>query len=266
LQNLAKLAIAKPGTQFTNEGTEGRMTAAYNATLKRMFDPERAGREGAEFTPHVDKVWHMPGALPELHAEENARIVSHKAKAFVAAQVLGLLRPEQHDRRRFTRISTLGHGVRGGVDTELAESHDTWEVYKGLTAHVQATRSTLDIWQRRIGAPAEDIASHAVHGPLVDPATLMTLLSPAQVRTDAVGQRDAAVVNILVAWIGMVRELVEAQGTGLSVPARESRAEDMVNAAREAFFERVRGERFSEEVMRRFDTLFAQAYDAVFAK
>jgi hypothetical protein len=267
LQNLSKLAVARGATDYADAGTDGRMTAAYNATLARMFDPARADREGAEFTPHVDKTWHLPGALPELHAELDKRIMGDKAKAYVAARALGLIHLEVDERHnlRMARIATHGYGVRDGVDDVIAESHDPWAVYNGMTGHVGATRSALSIWERKLQAPAAAGAPHGLRDALLDPATLMTLFAPAQVRNDAVRERDAAVRSLAVAWIGMVGDLIEAQEAHLSERARKTKAQETVRAAQEGFFAHVREEQLSAEVMRSFDSLFAQASDSVFA-
>lgn len=266
LQNLSKLAVAQSATTYADAGTDGRMTAAYNATLARMFDPTRADREGAEFTPHVDKSWHLPGALPELHSELDERIMGDRAKAFVAARTLGLIHlevDEKHDLRT-ARISTHGYGV-SGVDHVLADSHDPWAIYKGMAGNVGATRSALAIWERQLKSPAAAEAPHPAQDALLAPDTLMALFAPAKIRNDAVRERDAAVRSLTVAWIGMVSDLIETQEAHLSERARKTKAAETVRAAQEAFFARVRNEQLNPEVVRSFNSLFSQASDQALA-
>lgn len=265
LQDFAKLSLAKGPTDYTSANADGRMTAAYNATVERMLDPTRAGREGAEFTPHVDKSWHLPGALPELHSGHGEAIAREKSRAFVVANTLGLVKYEVDDRHRLARISTLGHGIRGGVDEILAESHDPWVVFKAMSKNINAVRSSIAVWDRKVDAPAADAPSHPVFKKLVDAETLLALYALAQVRNDAVKDRETAVREMTVAWTELLRDLVERQESTKSPRARNSLVTDTIETARESFFQRVGDEGYSHEVMRAYETVFAQALDSVFA-
>lgn len=265
LQNFAKLMVATEATDVTSGTTEGRMTRAYNATIQRMLDPARMGREGAEFTPHVDKTWHLPGALPELHAALDERITTDKSRAFVIAHALQLVTFETESRSHIARITTLGRGIRDGVDEVIAGSHDAWAVYRGITGHLNAVRSSLAVWERDVKSVATDAESHPCFKALTDPNTLMAIFAPARVRNDAASARDDAVRDAAVAWIGLLREVVEFQESRTSSGARAQLVGDSVDAARKGFFDLVQKGGESTEVKRTFRTLFAQAFDSEFA-
>lgn len=265
-QNFAKLMVASEATEVSSGTTEGRMTRAYNATINRMLDPARMGREGAEFTPHVDKNWHLPGALPELHASLDERISTEKFRAYVIARALELVRFDADERNRIARISTLGHGIRDGIDDVVAESHDPWAVYQGMTRNIRAVRSTLAVWERKIKAPAANAASHPCFKALTNPDTLNAIFAPAQVRNEAVQAREDAVREATAAWVGLLRDVIEAQETSTSARARADMVGDAVNATRDAFFAVVRQEQHNVEVQRAYDSLFAQATDSIFAE
>ncbi len=265
LQDFAKLGLAKGRTDYTSASTDGRMTAAYNATVERMLDPDRAGREGAEFTPHVDKTWHLPGVLPELHSGQGDVIAREKTRAYVVANVLNLLKYEVDDRHRMARITTHGHGIRNGIDEVIAESHDPWLVYKSMLKNVNAVRSALAVWNRKMEAHSADALSHPVYKTLIDPVSLSLLYAPAQVRNDAVKEREDAVHAMTVSWIELLQEVVECQESSKSPRARDSMVLDAIESVREAFFERAAEDGYSDEVIKTYRSVFARAFDSVFA-
>ncbi|MEM9755465.1 MAG: hypothetical protein AAF914_05705, partial [Pseudomonadota bacterium] len=267
LQNLSKLAIARPdavGSALAE--SDGRMTRAYNAHLAKMNDPARAGREAAEITPHVDKTWHLPGVLPELHAELGERIAADKAKSFVAAAALGLVRYETDASHKTARLATRGHGVKDGVDVVLADSHDPWVVYKAMSKHAAAVRSVLAVWDRKGQSSAAEARSHPLFVALSDPKTLMAFFRISAIRNDAADSRDAATRAMAVAWIDLLRDVVERQESAVSPRARAELTTQTVDAARGAFFQLVEAEQYGAEVSTAFERVFAEAYDDVFAE
>lgn len=265
LQHFAKLSVARGAVDHAHPLPDGRMTKAYNAFLERMSDLSRAAREGAEFTPHVDQNWHLPGVLPEIHSGRDEEISTEKAKSYVAARALGLIRLETDDDARIARLSTRGYGIKGGVDMEVAESHDDWDIQQGFSGNFAAVRSSMAVWQRKADAKSTDARSHKSFKALTDPNLLMALISPAQVRNDKVDAREASVRESLVSWIKLLREIVETQEAGASPRARSGIVTDAVETARDQLFDLVREEQYSAEVTRAFDRLFAQAHDDVFA-
>lgn len=264
LQHFSKLSVAGVGADAAHPRPDGRMTVAYKAFLKRMHDTTRSSREGAEFTPHIDQSWHLPGVLPEIQAGMDEEISNQKAKSYVAMRALDLVRLEKDDTIRVARLSTHGHGIRG-VDTILAQSHDPWAVQTGFFANFDAVRSTLRVWDRKLEAASEDARSHLCFKALTKPELLMTLMAPAQVRNEGVEAREQAVRGSLEAWIGLLRDVVDAQEVSATPNARDGIVISAVEDSRNALSEQVRDGGYNQAVSQAFETLFAEAHDNVFA-
>lgn len=264
LEQLKKLAMGTEGATSVHEQIEGRYAQAYSEMVARMNDAARSRGPGAEFTPHIDKSWHKPSTLPEIFAELEDKISDGNSRSYVVARTHGLLRLES-DAGPEARFCSVGHGLSNAVDEVIAESHDPWVVYQSFTGNVASVASALDVWTKQKDKSSAGLTSHKSYKALTDIDALTAIMQTASVRNRETEQRDDAVIDMVQAWIGLMRELIAEQESALTPKKAQLALEEHVDQTRDALFENLRSEGFADDTIRVFDRLFAQGYDRALA-
>ena len=261
LQHLSKLGMGADGAATIHAETEGRYATAYGEMVQRMLDQSRSAGPGAEFTPHVDRRWHAPGALPEIFAELEQKISGNNAKAHVIARMHGLILLDTDHGTPQARFSSIGHGLRGGVDEDIVASHDPWLVQQAFMGMGHVVQAAVDFWTALRERPAAGLASHPSWAALTNPVLLFGVIQPAAARNRDAEARDEAGTKAIEAWIQTLDELIEAQGRNLTPRARRQALEAAVQKVRTALFDHIAQEGYGPETTRVFDKLFRVAFD-----
>ncbi|WP_299369788.1 tubulin-like doman-containing protein [uncultured Tateyamaria sp.] len=267
LPHLSKLAMAdSANASSVHAQTEGRLSQAYQELVDRMLDPKRSSGAGAEITPHLDKSWHMPGALPEIHRELEGKMQVDVARGYAIARLHDLIKLYRDGGVPVAQFSTVGFGLPNSFDEELAQSHDPWTVYQSFAANMPYVGGAVAFWEKVKSGSNSGLQAHPSFKSLTDPEGLMHLAMPATVRNDTADDRDAAVRDSFKAWIGLISELVDAQETGMTNRGRRIAKQECVDKARQDLMAFLREEEFEPVHIQIVERLIAQAYDDVFAQ
>lgn len=267
LPHLSKLAMADDeNSDSTYAQTEGRLSTAYQDLIARMMDRNRSGKAGAEITPHLDKSWHMPGVLPEIHAELETKMQGDVTRGYVIARMHNLIKLMRDGGVPVAHYSTVGFALKNAFDEELAQSHDPWILYKTFSAKVPFSSGAVDFWEKVKNSGGNGLTSHASFKSLMDPEGLMALAMPATVRNDQPDERDAAVRDCFAVWMQLMSELVDAQETGMTNRGRRLAKQEHIDTARATLMEYLREEETEAQHIQIIERLLAQAYDQVFAQ
>ncbi|MCA8928219.1 MAG: hypothetical protein KDC18_09120 [Alphaproteobacteria bacterium] len=265
LRHLTKLHMGSGAVASVHERTEGRLADAYNGMVARMIAARRGPGPGAEFTPHVDKTWHLPGVLPEIFSELDERISEDSASAFAAALLLGLLRRETEYGEPQVRFTTRGQGMPGAMEEIIGQSHDVWQMFRDFTHNTPVVHATREFWDHAHGRSAGSLTDHPAFAPLTDPARLIELFKLVVNRIDDTEARDETAVECLEAWIGLLQDLVAAQQPTLSPRGHRLEVQKLVDRLRPDLMESLHAEGYGPEMDRIFERVLATAYDNMFA-
>lgn len=264
LTHLTKLALAdRANSGSIHAMTDGRLSVAYQELIGRMLDPARAGKSGAEITPHIDRTWHMPGVLPEIHSELGDEWQISVARAFAIARLHDLIKLERDGGVPVTHFSTSGFGLPkpNALDEEMGQSHNPWEIYTTFAGSPAYVAGASAFWEKAKAKGSGDLLSHASFRSLTNAEGLMNLAMPTTVRDDAEDERDAMVKRSFAAWMQLMSELVDAQATGMTNRARRAAKEEHIYATRAKLLALLKEEEFDSSHIRVIKRLMAQAAD-----
>ena len=183
------IAARQPGAYFT----------AYRALVDRALAHERSnpGTPNPAFTPHLDRTWHRPGVLPEIHPQLEQAQDRDLLDAYCCGLALELLPWDTRDGRPVTLFRDWSR--RGTLDYEriIADGHDDLAVLEALR---QDPGSVAAILERRAALEAEPMPAggDTLHQGLVNPATLIRIGRLMVDRTRA-GTADLLAVGALSA-------------------------------------------------------------------
>ena len=264
LEHLKKLAMGTENATSVHEQIQGRYALAYSEMIERMNDTARSSGPGAEFTPHIDKVWHKPSVLPEIFAELDEKISDNNARSYVVARTHGLLRLET-DAGPEARFSSVGYGLRAPYDDIIVESHDPWDVFKAFTSNIPAIQSSMDVWEKQKAKKSAGLEAHRCYAALTDPEALISIVQTASVRNKNTESRDDSVVDMIEAWIGLLEELIAEQESELTPKRASLVLEQHVDSARDKLFDALRDKGYTAGMITVFDRLFGKGYDRALA-
>lgn|GEM_PF-5753201 len=265
LRHLAKLNMGSGEAASVHERAEGRLTDAYNGMVDRMIAAQRGTAPGAEFTPHIDKTWHLPGVLPEIFVELDEKISGDSASGFVVAMLHGLLRRDFEYRQPQLRFTTRGKGMRGAMDEVIGHSHDPWQMYKDFSRNTPAVHAAGDFWTFARNRPAESLQDHPSFRQLTDPAALADMLKLALNRSDEPDARDQAATACLEAWMNLLLDLIAVQMPAISRRGHRQELQQIIDEAGPRMLEALRADGHGPELDRAFERIYSTAYDDVFA-
>lgn len=265
LQHLSKIGMAEDGTNSVHARTEGRYAKAYGDMVQKILEAERSSNKAMEFTPHTDRRWHRPGALPEVFEELEQKISDHGSKAYVVAQLAGLLKQEDDEGDKQTRFSTVGFGLKTPQDAVLVSSHDAWRVYQAFSEHSALSRSAMDYWNLQQDKLAESEGTHPLIGKMTSAEKLLEILKISSVRNRDVEERDTTTQAALGAWMDLLQAAVDAQEASLTPKGRRNKFVQHVDDARIATLAMAKQEGYESQQLSVFERLFGLAYDNTFA-
>ncbi len=266
LRHLAKLNIGSGETDSIHERAEGRLADAYNGMVTKMIAARRGAGPGSEFTPHVDKTWHLPGVLPEIFMELDAKISGDSAAAFVIAMLHGLLRRDFEYSEPQVRFTTRGRGMRGAMEEVIGQSHDPWQMYKDFSRNTPVVHAAKEFWDFTISRNADSLTEHSSYRHLTDPANIIELFKLVGNRADEPENRDDAAIACLQAWMGLLQSLAAAQKPTLTPRGHRMEMQKLVDDLGPSLLEALRAEEYGPEMERIFDRVYSTAYDNVFAQ
>ena len=156
LADLSKLDPGLEGHNNISARQPGVYYRAYREMVDRALAHERAdpGSPNPVFTPHLDRAWHRPGVLPEIHAELEAQQDQGLMDAYVCALALDLLPWAERDGVPVTLFRD--HAREGTLDFEqiIAKVQDDLAVLELLGREPGMVTSVLERRDRLTAAPA----------------------------------------------------------------------------------------------------------------
>ncbi len=169
LSDLRKLEPGLKGNTNVAAPQPGIYYQAYRQLVDAALRHEREspGTPNPHFTPHLDKRWHRPGVLPEIHPEIQAQQEQARFDAYVAGIALDLLAWEERGGRPVTVYRDYSR--RGAADYErvLMALQDDLAVLEQLRAEPAVVESILD----RLRALVETVGRPGEADPLYEGLT-----------------------------------------------------------------------------------------------
>ena len=267
LTHLSKLHPGDDRSRTVHAKDEGRMHDEYRQMVDRMIQARRMDTTG-DFTPHVDRNWHLPGALPEIFADKEEAIDDALARAFVIASTHELLIPDTSHGEPVFHYSSEGMGLPRGkaIDAgEVATGSDLFDAYQVFKTKAQLVHASVDFWEFTSNRAKGSFEGHPSYKALLNADNVLKLFDIAARRNES-EERDAVLATVLEAWIQLVRELVIAQRHDLE----KGRAQDLaieryVDGIRDEVLDLIDAKIEQSETKRSFRRAFGRAYDEVFA-
>ncbi len=143
--DLRKLATGALGHTNVSAPQAGSYHGAYRAMVDRLLDHEARAPQTPPptFTPHLDKHWHRPGGLPELHPELDAAHERDLLDAYVLGIALDLLPLAEREGRSVTLLRDPARLGQPDYETVIADDHDDLALLERLRAEPRRIRVLL---------------------------------------------------------------------------------------------------------------------------
>ena len=135
LQDLRKLHPGDPARRNVSAPATGAYYQACREMLQRILEDKQArpGKPPRDFTPYLDRRWHMPGVLPEIFPAETEAHQARLMASYVLGIALGLLTHEN----RYSQPVTVYYDWRrrGAPEGErvVAQGHDDLDLLERMT-------------------------------------------------------------------------------------------------------------------------------------
>lgn len=267
LGHFEKLFPGDPDRTNINVSVEGRYYAAYKNMIDELIAAEMdtQGRKSREFTPHIHRDWHRPGVLPEIFSQLGDRQFDDIYRAFCLSLGLGLLQSITHYNREKVVFSTVGIVASGGVNKEVADTHDTYQTLLAFEKQPDLVRAALAYWsearrshltsEKEIAGQYEDIAVVQV---MTSPSFLLKLLQVSLVRDDE-NERDYRTRQLVKSWAYLVLDLVNSHKSDLASIGRHDLTSQLLDSAKTAAFTSLTSTGTSAENIRELEKIYETA-------
>jgi hypothetical protein len=238
LADLSKLAPGLAGAANISAEQAGGYYTAYRDMVDAALRHERThpDRPNPVFTPHLDRAWHRPGVLPEIHPELEAEQNQQLMDAYVRALALDLLPREVRDGSAVTLL--VDYGREGLMDFKrvIAKQHDDLPVLDVMSREPAVIAAVLERWERLAAQPGGDV----LHAGLSAPRTLVRIgeLLRDRTRAQAAGPLVEGAIAALVRNLAATNERVHSH---LGVNARRAELEQAGLALIEAAVQELAG-------------------------
>ena len=184
LSDLGKLDPGLSGHTNVAARQPGIYYRAYRDMVDRALAHEREspGTPNPVFTPHLDRYWHRPGVLPEIHQELEDRQNRDLMDAYVCGLALDLMPWATRDGQAVTLFRDASRLGTFDYERVLAEIQDDIALLEVLGREPAMVGAILE---RRGKVSAADSSDDPLHRGLTDPATLARIVRMMGDRTRA---------------------------------------------------------------------------------
>lgn len=148
----------------------GSYYSAYRDLVARTLAHERVapGQPNPAFTPHLDKRWHRPGLLPELHPELDAAHERALLDAWLLGMALELIVCTERDGRAVTLVRDWARRGEPDWEIELVAGHDDRALLASLRDRPGQVQALLERGQAVLAgddADAQAVLAEAMNRP-----------------------------------------------------------------------------------------------------